>query len=72
MKQSSQPQPCHPTLDLLLELLDLSSDLINRTRRFVGVKLAGEGNLDTHLGLGVVDPCVGDVGVNFPDQVGLG
>ncbi|MEZ5211227.1 hypothetical protein [Gordonia sp. (in: high G+C Gram-positive bacteria)] len=58
-------------MNLAFQLLDLGGDLGDRARRLVDVELPGEGDLDADLGLGVVDPGVGDVRVDLGGEVFL-
>jgi hypothetical protein len=53
----------------LFEGIDVGADLGDRADRCVDVELAGEGHLVADVGLVVVDPSVGNVGVDFVQEV---
>ena len=63
-------QLCQPGGDILFQCGDACHDILHGFRCLILVEIAGHGDLVAHLGLAVVDPCVGGVGQNFPGKVG--
>ena len=63
-------QLCQPGGDILFQCSDACHDILHGFRGLILVKIAGHGDLVAHLGLAVVDPCVGGVGQNFPGMQG--
>ena len=64
-------QLCQPGGDVLFQCGDARHDILHGFRCLILVEIAGHGDLVAHLGLAVVDPCVGGVGQNFPGKVGV-
>lgn len=64
-------QLCQPGGDILFQCGDACHDILHGFRCLILVEIAGHGDLVAHLGLAVVDPCVGGVGQNFPGKVGV-
>ena len=64
-------QLCQPGGDILFQCGDARHDILHGFRCLILVEIAGHGDLVAHLGLAVVDPCVGGVGQNFPGKVGV-
>ena len=64
-------QLCQPGGDILFQCGDARHDILHGFRRLILVEIAGHGDLVAHLGLAVVDPCVGGVGQNFAGKVGV-
>ena len=64
-------QLCQPGGDILFQCGDARHDILHGFRSLILVEIAGHGDLVAHLGLAVVDPCVGGVGQNFPGKVGV-
>ena len=64
-------QFCQPGGDVLFQCGDARHDILHGFRGLILVEIAGHGDLVAHLGLAVVDPCVGGVGQNFPGKVGV-
>ena len=64
-------QLCQPGGDILFQCGDACYNILHGFRCLILVEIAGHGDLVTHLGLAVVDPCVGGVGQNFPGKVGV-
>lgn len=64
-------QLCQPGGDVLFQCGDARHDILHGFRCLILVEIAGHGDLIAHLGLAVVDPCVGGVGQNFPGKVGV-
>ena len=64
-------QLCQPGGDILFQCGDACHDILHGFRGLILVEIAGHGDLVAHLGLAVVDPCVGGVGQNFPGKVGV-
>ena len=64
-------QFCQPGGDILFQCGDACYNILHGFRCLILVEIAGHGDLVAHLGLAVVDPCVGGVGQNFPGKVGV-
>ena len=64
-------QLCQPGGDILFQCGDARHDILHGFRCLILVEIAGHGDLVAHLGLAVVDPCVGGVGQDFPGKVGV-
>ena len=64
-------QLCQPGGDILFQCGDARHDILHGFRCLILVEIAGHGDLVAHLGLAVVDPCVGGVGQNFAGKVGV-
>lgn len=64
-------QLCQPGGDILFQYGDACYNILHGFRCLILVEIAGHGDLVAHLGLAVVDPCIGGVGQNFPGKVGV-
>lgn len=64
-------QLCQPGGDILFQCGDARHDILHGFRCLILVEIAGHGDLVAHLGLAVVDPCVGGVGQNLAGKVGV-
>lgn len=52
-------QLCQPGGDILFQCGDARHDILHSFRCLILVEIAGHGDFVAHLGLAVVDPCVG-------------